>query len=198
MADTLVAKGSDAKFMPHPEGQFLGQCVDAIDMGHKVEDFPGTPKKLAQKCVLVFRTGEVNPETAEFIDIAREFSLSMGEKSNLRKFLEQWRGKPYTTEQIKQGVPLHKLVGQHGLLTVAHRVSGQGRTYANIAACVGIPKQMAGSVVAYDNYERADYWQTRKEEYQKAAEAFLAESATAPDHDDFPAALRDEADDLPF
>jgi hypothetical protein len=199
MSDPITAKASDAKFKPHPEGQFVGQCVDTIDLGEKVEDFPGTPKKLAHKCAIVFRTGERNEQAGEYIDIAREFTVSVGELANLRKFLEQWRGKPYTAGQIDDGVPLHKLTGNHALLTVAHKVSGHNRTYANITACVGVPKQMASAVTKYDDYVRADYWDTKKKGYAEEAAKFRADmGGGAVNEDDFPAALNDEDDDLPF
>ena len=199
MSDPITAKSADSKFKPHPEGQYVGQCVDTIDLGEKVEDFPNTPPKLAHKCVIVFRTGEKNDETGEYIDIAREFTVSMGELSNLRKFLEQWRGKPYTSDQIEEGVPLHKLTGNHGLLTVAHRTSGKGRSYANITACVGVPKQMQSALTKYTDYKRADYWETRKKEYADGARKFRADNGAANgEFDDFPSALQDGPDDLPF
>jgi hypothetical protein len=197
MSDTITARASESKFKPHDEGQFVGQCVDTIDLGEKVQDFPGTKPYLAQTCALVFRTGEKNPDTGDFIDIAREFTVSMGEKANLRKFLEQWRGKPYTADQIKAGVPLDKLTGNHGLLTVAHRESAKQRVYANITACVGVPKQMAGALTDYGaGYERADYWAAKKKEYADAAATFRG--ADVPSDDDFPPALDDDDDGLPF
>jgi hypothetical protein len=199
VSDTIVARGTESKFRPHPAGQYVGQCVDTIDLGDKVQDFPGTKPYLAPTCALVFRTGERNEETGEYIDIAREFTVSMGDKANLRKFLEQWRGEPYSAERIAEGVPLDKLTGNHGLLTVAHRTSGKGRTYANITACVGVPKQMKAGLVRYDDYERAEYWATKKAEYREAAQRFRAENAApSSDHDDFPDALKDTDDDLPF
>lgn len=199
MSDTITARGTESKYKAHPAGQYVGQCVDTIDLGEKVSDYPGTPSYLAPVCALVFRTGERNDETGEYIDIAREFTVSMGDKSNLKKFLEQWRGKAYTKEQIEAGVPLDKLTGNHGLLTIAHRVSAKQRTYANITACVGIPKQMADTVEKYSNYERADYWATKKKEYADAAALFRAATAQpSQDSDDFPDALKDGDDDLPF
>lgn len=198
MSDPITAKGSDSKFKPHPEGQFVAQCVDTIDLGEKVETFAGKPPKLAHKCVIVFRTGERNEQTGEFVDIAREFTVSMGDLANLRKFLEQWRGKPYTAEQIDEGVPLHKLTGNHALITVSHKTSGNGRTYGNITACVGVPKQMLAGVEKYSDYQRADYWETRKKEYAEAARKFRADNGAAPDDSDFPAPLNDDDDDLPF
>lgn len=200
MSDTITAKGNDAKFRPHEEGQFVAQCVDTIDLGERVEEFAGKPKKLSPKCAIVFRTGETNPETGEPIDVAKEFTVSMGEKANLRKFLEAWRGKKYTAEQVAEGVPLHKLTGNFGLLSVEHRLSGGGKTYANIAAIVGVPKQMAESLPTFPVYSRAEFWAERKKEYAEAARKFRADAAISRDDD---GEIDDrinstEDDDLPF
>lgn len=198
MSDSITAKGSDAKFRPHPEGQFVAVAVDTIDLGDNVESFAGQPSKLAHKCAIVFRTGEKNEQTGEYIDIAREFTVSMGEKANLRKFLEQWRGKPYQTAQIEEGVPLHKLTGQPALLTIAHKVSGQGRTYANITACVGVPKQMANSIAQHGDYQRADYWNEKKKAYAEAARKFRVEQEPSTDDEYYAADGEVITDDLPF
>jgi hypothetical protein len=198
MSDPITAKGSDAKFLPHPDGQFVATCVDTIDLGDNVETFAGKPPKLAHKCALVFRTGERNESTGEYIDISREFTVSMSEKANLRKFLEQWRGKPYQAAQIEEGVPLHKLTGQPALLTIAHKVSSQERTYANIAACVGVPKQMRDSVATHGEYVRADYWGEKKKTYAESARKFRGDIGQPADDDLDESQQYDEDDALPF
>jgi hypothetical protein len=172
MADHVTAKNSDAKFKSHPEGQFVGQCVDCIDMGEVVQDFPDKPKYLAQKCALVFRTGEKNDETGEFIDVVGEFTVSMGENANLRKFLEQWRGRPYTQDQVDEGVPLDKLVGNWALLTISQKPSKKGRMYAVIVSAVGVPKQMQGSLTPWTGFVRPKYLVDRKAENVKATQAY--------------------------
>lgn len=180
MSDTITVKAtqSESKFKTHDEGQFVGQCVDVINLGEKLEQYPDTPAKVVEKCALVFRTGEQN-DAGEYIDLSREFTISMHERSGLRKFLEQWRGKPYTEDEIKKaGVPLHKLTGQYGLLTVAHKTSGNGKTYANIAACVGVPKQMQSNLPEFEGYARSEFWNKRKQEYAAAVQDFRAEHAT--------------------
>src|SRR5690348_17737479 len=95
--DEVTAKNEGSKFKPHPAGQFAATCVDTINMGEKVEQFPGKPEKIVRKVGVVFRTGELDAE-GQIQDIVREFTLSMGEKANLRQFLEQWRGKSYTED----------------------------------------------------------------------------------------------------
>jgi len=200
MSDAINAKGNDGKFRAHPEGQFIGVCVDTIDLGENVERYQDQPAKLAHKCVLMFRTGERNEETGDYIDIGREFTVSMGKKSNLRPFLEQWRGKAYTEDQVDEGVPLHKLTGQPALLTVSHKTSGQGRTYANITACVGVPKQMKDGIGQYTDYVRAEYWTEKKKTYADAARKFRAERAPSTADDDFDEsqAQDDSSEALPF
>jgi hypothetical protein len=197
MADTITAKGSDSKFKPHSEGQFPGLCVDAIDLGERVEQFAGKPPRLSHKIALVYRTGEKNQETGDFIDIGREFTLSMGDKANLRKFLEQWRGKPYTPAQVEAGVPLHKMVGNWALLSIAQKPSGAGRIYANITAAVGVPEIMRKALPSFPEYKRPDFWQQRKDEYAKEAQAFRAEAGAPPSDDDNGGPVDDESD-LPF
>ena len=208
MSDMITAKAAESTFRAHPEGQFVAQCIDCIDLGEKVQDFPGTVPYLAPTCAIVFRTGERNEETGEFIDVSKEYTVSMGEKANLRKDLTQWRGKAYTQDQIDAGVPLDKLTGNHALLTVSHRTSGKGKTYANITAIVGIPKQMAGSVEKFTGYVRDEWWAKKKEESATAADAFRAANAPKQTKSnagplnvfgDVPGAFQEEDDtDLPF
>lgn len=200
MPDLITATASDSKFTPHTEGQFVALCVDMIDLGEKVEEYPGTPTKLSHKCALVFRTGDTNEATGELIDIAAEFTVSMGEKANLRKFLESWRGKSYKIEEVALGVPLHKLVGNPALVTIEHKTSQKGRTYAKIASVASVPKQMKDHVPTFDAYQRAEYWQEKKDTYAAEARKFKADigmsSTSAGGFDAEPP--KSPSDDLPF
>ena len=203
MSDQITATNSDAKFAPHPEGQYPARCVDVVDLGEKVEQYPGYPQRLSHKCMLIFRTGEQNLETGDFIDIGKEFTVSMGEKANLRKALEDWRGKSYTPAQVDEGVPLHKLTGQPALITVEHKTSGKGRTYANLKTIAPLPKQMSESAPSADGYQRAEYIEERKKAYAQESKAFR-KAAAAPsmpgDDEDYPGQSPEDDDDssLPF
>lgn len=204
MADKISAKNSDSKFKPHPEGQFVAQCVDVIDLGDKVEDYAGQPKKLSHKCALVFRTGEQNPETNETIDIAGEYTVSMSEKANLRRMLETWRGKAYADDELED-VPLDKLEGNWAMIQVDQKVSSNNRRYARIISVTQVPKQMKAHLPAFDAYERPKYWEEKKAAYAKETQAFLAMIAPEPSGKrltgpDDPGAeyTGDDDDDLPF
>lgn len=207
MPDQLTATNTDAKFNPHPEGQYAARCVDVVDLGEKVEQYPGFPERLSHKCLLIFRTGQKNEETGEFIDIAKEFTVSMGEKANLRKALEDWRGKSYTAAQVEEGVPLHKLTGQPALITVEHKRSQKGRTYANMKGIAPLPPQMASMAPSIDGYKRAEYIEERKKTYAQESRAFRQamnappmDGAESMDDSGYPdqSPEDDQSDDLPF
>lgn len=203
--DHVIAKNEGgAQFTPHPAGQFASRCVDVIDLGEKVEQYPGTPEKLSHKVALVFRTGEKN-EDGGYIDIAKEFTLSMFELANLRKFLEAWRGKTFTDDEVEAGAPLHKLCGITALLSIEQKASKGGRTYANINAIQKLPKVMEPGAPIGDDYERPEYLVTRKADYATAAQEYRTRvgailMSTKPFSDDDAAKFPPESDEdsLPF
>jgi hypothetical protein len=199
MADVINAKDNGGGgFKPHPEGQFGAVCVDVIDLGERLKTWGDKPK-VAQMCALVFMTGEQNEETGHLHDVHQEFTVSMFESANLRLFLEAWRGRSYTEEQAKDGVPLHKLVGQPALISVTHKASKKGRTYATIQSIMPLPKGMVAPSVDPEQYERASFWADRKKGY--ADELATFRSRTAPAADEYagvPANGVDDISNLPF
>ena len=53
MSDRITATAAASLFKAHDEGQYVAQCVDTIDLGRKVQDFPGKVPYLAPTCALV-------------------------------------------------------------------------------------------------------------------------------------------------
>ena len=194
MPDEVTARDHGQGFTPHDEGQFAAVCVDTINLGQRVEQFAGRPARIVDKCALVF----VTDSEGETKDISIEFTVSMGEKANLRKFLETWRGKSYTPEQAKQGVPVHKLVGQPCLLSVEHKASAKGRTYGKIASVAPLPKKMDPPAV--NGYTRAEFWLEKIAAYKAEAASWVAQQKAAAMSGDEPPLDESQAedDDLPF
>lgn len=206
MADKITVRDSSksGSFAPHPEGTFASVCVDVIDLGERVEKWQDE-EKLSYKIALVFDAGEKNPETGDSFLIHPEFTASMNERASLRAFLESWRGRGYTKDEAHTGIPVDKLVGAKALITVEHKVSGAGRTYAKVRGVSPLPKVMPAPDV--NGYKRPDFWAQRKEEYARAValwkemHASRQPLAQAPIEgmDEYPAALRDEdPDGIPF
>lgn len=199
MPDAIAVKGStDSKFKNHPEGQYTAQCVDTIDVGDRVITFTGKPTEVRAKAALVFRTGEKNPETGDLIDVSAEMTISMFETANLRKFLENWRGRTYTQDQLDAGLQLEKLVGHWALISVEEKTSGKGRPYSVIKSIAPLPDAMPRPT--FPAYARQEYWAERKLEYASEVKAYRDAVASIPTTGaGFSAPLPPESNDgLPF
>lgn len=196
--DEVTAKvGGD--FEPHPEGQFAATCVDVVDLGEKVEEYQGQ-KKVMPKVALVFASGERQKDEAKSLALlTTEMTNSASDKGNLRPFLEQWRGKSYTPEQIADGLPLHKLHGQSALITVEHVITKKGNRFAKIRAISPLPKVMPVAEGLAEGYTRPKFLTDKKAAYAADLAKFRATSPEKsgefpeiPPHED------EDEDPLPF
>jgi len=188
MADKITAQVSSTG--PRvPEGEYQGVCVDVVDMGEILNE---KWSSLQHKAALVFQLEDPRNPAKRF-EIAERFTVSMGDKARLRKFLEQWRGRPYKVEEVKNGVPLDKLEGNNAMVTVVHNESGE-RTFANIHLIRPLDK--GRKPIKAHQYSRDEYWDehTKRAEDQRRAREAHAEVPVGTDDDGLPL----EEDDLPF
>ncbi|HET9948792.1 MAG TPA: hypothetical protein VFQ22_07710 [Longimicrobiales bacterium] len=178
----------------HPEGQYQAVCVDVIDLGEKLEQFQNQPPEIVPKVVVVWQSKEIEPRTGKRYEIAKEYTKSFGRKSNLRKDLGNWRGKSYDDAEAQKGIPLHRLTGVNCFLTIEHKTSGSGNTYARVTNIMPIVKDVMKPMQA-EGYERAEFWAKRKQEYADRVAEFRAKAAP-PSDEEFAAATA--VDNLPF
>ncbi len=197
--DVVTVKDTGVSFTPAPEGQHQAVAVDVIDLGERTEQFQGQPVRVVHKVAVVYQIDELNEDTGKRFEIAVEKTLSFNPKAGLRKWVEAWRGKAYTDDEARQqGVPLHKMVGVNGFIVVEHRTSRNGRLYGLASNIMPKPKNV--EPIQPLNYERADYWAKRKEEYAALVSAHRAiQGNGGPSYDELPPSLQDDDDDdLPF
>lgn len=165
MADRVTAKAdADKGFAPHPEGGCILQCVDVVNYGKVVGEWQGKVK-IQDKIGLFFQSGKRN-EQGELFTVQMEFTLSMFEGANLRKFLEMWRGRPYTEQQALDGVPVDKLEGHYGYGVIAHKESKKGRLFAMLNSIMPVPDGMP--LPTLPAYTRPEYVEKKKAEYAAA------------------------------
>lgn len=139
---SLIAKQeNESSFSPIPEGVHTAVCYGLIDLGVQYsEKFD----KKAQKVLIMW---ELPDETYKAEDgeekprmLSREYTMSLHEKSGLRKDLQAWRGKTFTDEELS-GFDLNNILGKGCQIQIIHKESN-GKTYANIASIMGLPKGM--------------------------------------------------------
>ena len=146
----LIIKGTDGDFTPAPPGIHQAVCVDVVDLG-MVDGTFGLKRKLK----LVWQLKARNEKNERF-QVRATYTQSLHEKSRLRHDLETWRGRPFTKDELK-AFDVEALIGANCQIQVGHRVSAQGRTYANAMSIVPIMK--GTEKLKAEQYER-EPWPT--------------------------------------
>lgn len=128
-----------------PAGNYIARCYQMIEIGTVQENIQGVNKMLHKVRIgwelptelKVFR--EENGEQP--LVISKEYTLSMNEKSNLRKDLKSWRGMDFTEEQAKS-FDITKLLGVACMLNIIHKPSKRdpSKIYEEIAGITSVPK----------------------------------------------------------
>jgi hypothetical protein len=100
----------------------------------------GGKEKSQHKVKIVWQIDEDRDDGKRFC-VRKRYTLSLHEKSTLRKDLESWRGRPFTPAEL-EGFDLEVLLGVPCLLSVMHAIKPEGNTWANVAAIMKLPKTM--------------------------------------------------------
>lgn len=186
------AGGSGRTWTPHPEGGFPAVAVDVYDEGYVEESYQGGPPKMVHKIRIYFFCGEWEERDGQRYPLLvnRRFTLSLAESSNLRPFLEMWRGKKFTTDEL-HGFDVEKLIGAPAYIQVSHNTKGD-RTYANVDAALRLQPNMGTAPMIPEDFKRRHV-----REAEKAAEN--GQPAREPGEDDEPVPTYGDDDvDLPF
>lgn len=147
-----------------PAGNHIARCYQMIEIGTVTEIIMNKSQTLRKVRIgweLPLETKVFKEENGEqpFV-ISKEYTLSMHEKSNLRKDLKNWRGRDFTDDEAKC-FDITKLVGVPCMLNIIHTPSKDGqRMYANISGVTPMPKgvkcppQFNDTVVlSYDHFD---------------------------------------------
>ena len=109
-----------------------------IDLGiQKNEKFGKSQRKFRLVWNIVGEEVEINGEKYPRT-MSKEYSFSLGEKSNLRRDLQAWRGKAFTEEELR-GFLLVNILNKGCQLQIINEEKN-GKTYNNIASIVSLPK----------------------------------------------------------
>ncbi len=178
----LIAKLNSGEYEPTPPGLQHAVCAFVEDCGYE-PDMKGA--KMQHKVVVLWELKEVMKDGRPFM-ISKTYTLSLGEKANLRKDLESWRGKVFTDEELK-GFDLEKLKGANCTLNVVSYTKRDGSGGVKVS---GVMPAQKGEVKMFAINTLPPDWvaERRKENAKNAPEA---ESANAPQEEPVAAAVDD-------
>lgn len=180
----MIIKETPTYKLPTP-GSVQGVLAEVVDLGMITSDFYGTTNQKVLLCFEITETVEREGQQVRMI-VSRRFTASLNEKAALRKFLEGWRGRAFTDEELG-GFDLDSIIGANAILSLVHQKDGD-KTYCNIDSAAALLKGMERILISPDYLPYAARMAKRN-----AAGA----SAGGTEHAE-PGSYEATADDIPF
>ena len=142
----IASDNGGSNFKRVPSGAFIGRCFSLIDLGTQHTDGQYGPKdqhKIQIAWELFGEDDDGNPLTVEWegktmpMTIKKSYTVSLHEKSGLRRDLASWRGRDFTDEEAK-AFDISKLIGAYCMVNVTTN-ENNGKTYSNVAGLTKLP-----------------------------------------------------------
>ena len=135
----VVVKGSN--HTPAPQGVHQCVCVDVVDMGLQKQKFGNEPERQVQKIRLIWQLDEVDETKGRRFLVSKWYTASLHEKATLRKDLQSWRGRPFTSDELK-GFDLDNVLGANGQINIVHKQKEDGGIFGAVEAIMPLAKGM--------------------------------------------------------
>lgn len=136
---SLYASADNHVVTPIDEGTHPAICYGLIDLGEQYNEYY---QKWKKKVLVLW---EIPGEKFDFgceksmnRTISKTYTLSLNEKSDLRRDLAAWRGRDFTVAELKN-FDLRNILGVPCLLSVIHREYGD-RIFADVGSVMKLPK----------------------------------------------------------
>lgn len=143
----MKIKNNNSNFEPCPEYTGRAVCVDVTPLKKQQSQFGER-----EVFKIVFETLIEREDGSRFCAWSKNFTASLNEKANLRKFLRGWLGRDLTKAE-QEGFDTDVLIGKSGQVVVVHEHK-DGETYANIVACT--PDKAAAVLKPCGKYVRVE------------------------------------------
>lgn len=148
---SLVVKGIEQI----NEGTYVAVCTGVIDLGSQYNEFY---KKSREEVLIIwtlpYELIETESSGALPRQVSNNYSATISGASRLRGALEGWRGKAFTSDELKS-FDLRNILGAPCLVTVKRIVSKTGREYTSVDHVAPLPKgtplpELSAEPILYD------------------------------------------------
>ena len=89
-----------------PTGNYPAICYQFVDLGTQVSTYEGETSE-RKKCILRWEICNETMDNGELFSIGEWYTWSMSSKGKLRQHLEAWRGKPFSTDELRGVTPFN-------------------------------------------------------------------------------------------
>lgn len=137
----IAKKKAKSTVPPLAADTYPAVCVGVVDLGEQhSEKFKNYQQKVMFLFEIIGETVDVDGE-AKPRWLSKEFTLSLGEKSNLAKTITAWTGREITDDENENGFDVSTLLGRKALVVVTCKESDNG-TFNDITVITSPPKMI--------------------------------------------------------
>jgi len=136
---------AEKKRDPIADGTYQAVCCALLDLGTQYNEHFG---KSSHQVMIMWEIPELlikfekdGKEVEAPRVISKKYTLSLGEKANLRKDLQSWRGRAFTVEEL-EGFDLTNVLEKNCMLQIINTTK-DGKTYSNISSILPLYKGMS-------------------------------------------------------
>lgn len=209
----LIAPKQKSTFTPAPAGTHIARCIRLIHIGTTMGEYMGQPQE-QNKIRLSFELPEEKKvwkegEEAKPFVTDQEYTLSMGEKANLRKLVEGMIGTTLHDGEANS-FDLNQIVGMPCLITIKHKTSKAGNVRAEIAHASPLMKSQVCPpafnptvILTYEDWNQAvfdklpDFLKEKMASSNEYKKKFGGMSEVFPS-EAYPGGEKINTDDIPF
>jgi len=137
---SIIAKAESDNFEKTPTGTIQAVCVFIHDIGLQPGEYQGRPN-VAHKIIISWELSEnmtLGENVGKPFMVNKYYTLSLSEKANLRKDLENWRGKTFSEAELN-GFDVENIRGANCLLTITETENGKRKVSGVTALPKGMP-----------------------------------------------------------
>lgn len=117
------ADKGDKEWEQPPIGNQVARCIRVIELGTRKNEWEGRVS-WKRETLIVWELPECLMTEGDFagkpFTISQFYTASLGEKANLRRDLQNWRGRAFTDEELN-GFDQRKILGQPCLLNLINK-----------------------------------------------------------------------------
>ncbi|MFA5376840.1 MAG: hypothetical protein WC455_13910 [Dehalococcoidia bacterium] len=136
----IIAKAGGSVTFEKPSTGEPHRAVLSNIYGPFISSYEWQGKKVtSNKVILMFELDQTIKE-GEFagkrFTVSEKFTLSLGEKSKLRPFIEAWAGKPFTADEQVNGFDIEVLIGKNCNLNLIEKPKKNGAGKSIVIASI--------------------------------------------------------------
>lgn len=141
MIAITVKENQGGGYPPLEAGSYRAICYSIVVLGTTYNEvFDNIQKKVMFTWELpderITVDGEDKPRA-----ISATYTMSLNEKANLRKTLESWRGKQFTSEELR-GFDITKVLGAPCMISTTVGTNTLGKQFSKVSGVSRLPKGM--------------------------------------------------------